>query len=232
MATQAPEAPPAPATQPLPTWLEGPRRVLRVALAQIDTTVGDLRGNADRALEEVERATALGADLIIFPELTIPGYPPEDLLLKPHFTHAAWRETERVANEIQDVVVLLGTVTQNDDLYNAVAVIHDREVQAVYAKHYLPNYAVFDEQRYFRSGTRPLIVQMGGARVGVTICEDVWYAGGPAAAEALAGADLIVNLSASPYHWQKGRDRERMLATRAADYVTYVAFCNLVGGQD
>lgn len=234
MATRmpTPEAPPAAETDPLPTWLEGPRRVLRVALAQIDTTVGDLRGNAERVLHEIGKATAMGADLIVFPEMSVTGYPPEDLLLKPHFTRAAWRETERIANEVQEAVVLLGTVTQNDDLYNAAAVLHDGEVQATYCKHYLPNYAVFDEQRYFKSGTRPLVFDMGGARIGVTICEDVWYAGGPAQAEALAGADLLVNLSASPYHWQKGKERERMLATRAADYVTYVAFCNLVGGQD
>jgi NAD+ synthase (glutamine-hydrolysing) len=232
MATEAPVRAPEPATAPLPSWLEGARRVLRVVLAQIDVTVGDLRGNAERVLAEIEAATALGADLVVFPELAVTGYPPEDLLLKPHFTRAAWRETERIANEVQNAVVLLGTVVQNDDLYNAAAVLYDGEVHATYCKHYLPNYAVFDEQRYFQSGTRPLVLDLGGARVGVTICEDIWYPGGPAQEEALAGADLIVTLSASPYHWGKGRERERMIATRAADYVTYVAFCNLVGGQD
>lgn len=233
MATQAPVRRPRPAPEPAPAWLEeAGRRVLRVALAQINPTVGDLRGNADRIIQEIERAGALGADLIVFPEMAVTGYPPEDLLLKPHFTRAAWRETERIAREVASSVVFLGTVAQNDDLYNAAAVIHDGEIHATYCKHYLPNYAVFDERRYFSSGRQALVVDIGGARIGVTICEDMWYPGGPAEAEALAGADVIVNLSSSPYHWAKGDERERMFATRAVDYVTYVIYCNLVGGQD
>ncbi len=205
---------------------------LRIALAQINTTVGDLDGNERKILDSVARARELGAGLVAFPELTIPGYPPEDLLLKPSFVAANRRVLARLAEKVRGITAIVGFVDRADDLYNAAAVLHEGQVAAVYHKSYLPNYAVFDEDRYFRAGECPLVVSLGEAMVGVNVCEDIWHPGGPAKAQALAGAQVVVTISASPYSVGKGPDRERMLATRAADNVSYVAFCNLVGGQD
>jgi NAD+ synthase (glutamine-hydrolysing) len=205
---------------------------LRVALAQINPTVGDLAGNEQKILAHVARARELGADVVAFPELTVPGYPPEDLLLKPSFVDANRETLRRIAAATLDITAIVGFVDQGDDLYNAAAVLHGGQVAAVYHKLYLPNYAVFDEDRYFQAGDRPLVLSLGEAMIGVNICEDIWYPAGPTKAQSLAGAQLIITISASPYHAGKGADRERMLATRAADNVVYVAFCNLVGGQD
>ncbi len=205
---------------------------LRIALAQINPTVGDLDGNETKICRDLARARELGADVVAFPELALTGYPPEDLLLKPSFLAANLACLRRIAAATRGIMAVVGFVDSTDDLYNAAAVLHDGQVAAVYHKVYLPNYAVFDEERYFRAGERPLVFALNGARVGVNICEDIWYPAGPAEAQALAGAQLIVAISASPYHAGKAADRERMLATRAADNVVYVAFCNLVGGQD
>jgi NAD+ synthase (glutamine-hydrolysing) len=205
---------------------------LRIALAQINTTVGDLAGNEQKILDGLVHARGLGVDLVVFPELAVPGYPPEDLLLKPSFVTANLACVERLAAEATGITAVVGFVDRSDDLYNAAAILHEGRVAAKYHKTYLPTYAVFDEDRYFRSGERPVIFSLGEAVVGVTICEDIWYPGGPAKLEALAGAQLVINISASPYHAGKGLARERMLATRAADSVVCVAFCNLVGGQD
>jgi NAD+ synthase (glutamine-hydrolysing) len=205
----------------------------RIVLAQLNATVGDLDGNVQGILAALERAREMGATLVAFPELAITGYPPEDLLLMPSFLAANRAALERVAAQAQGITALVGFVDSDGcDIYNAAAVLHDRQVAAVYRKLYLPNYAVFDEYRYFRPGRRPLIFALGEAAVGVSICEDIWYPAGPAEAQALAGAQLVVNISASPYYAGKGPARERMLATRAADNVACVAFCNLVGGQD
>jgi len=205
---------------------------IRIALAQINPTVGDLAGNEAKILSCVTRARDLGTDLVAFPELAVPGYPPEDLLLKPSFVTANIASLQRIAAATVDIAAIVGFVDRGDDLYNAAAVLHGGEVAAVYHKAYLPTYAVFDEDRYFRAGERPLIFSLGGASIGVSICEDIWYPSGPTEVQALAGAQLVINISASPYHAGKGGARERMLATRAADNVVYVAFCNLVGGQD
>jgi NAD+ synthase (glutamine-hydrolysing) len=205
----------------------------RLALAQINPTVGDLEGNAEKCIAALSQARRWGATLVVFPEMAIPGYPPEDLLLMPTFLQANRTALERVAAQTSGLTALVGFVDRDEnDIYNAAALLHDGRIAAVYRKMYLPNYGVFDENRYFRPGRRPLVFRLGEAIVGVNICEDIWYPAGPTEAQALAGAQLVVNISASPYHVGKGRARERMLATRAADNVVFVAYCNLVGGQD
>ena len=205
---------------------------LRVALAQIDSTVGDLEGNAARITEYVDRARDQGAELVLFPELAVTGYPPEDLLLKEHFLQAAAEAVSSLAGEAEGIVVLVGFPERADDVHNALAVLAEGRLQAVYRKSVLPNYGVFDEQRYFQVGEGGAVLELGDARLGLTICEDVWTPGPPASDEALAGAALILNASASPYHARKGRERERMLIQRARDNLCAVAFTNLVGGQD
>lgn len=205
---------------------------VRIALAQINPTVGDLGGNEQKILAAIARAGDLGADVVALPELAVTGYPPEDLLLKPGFVEANLVVLHRLAAAVPDMMAVVGYVDRGDDIYNAAAVLYGGRVAAVYHKHYLPNYGVFDEDRYFRAGDRPLVLSLGEAQIGVNICEDVWYPTGPAEAQALAGAQLIINISASPYHAGKRAARERMLATRAADHVAAMAFCNLVGGQD
>jgi len=205
---------------------------LRLALAQINPTVGDLAGNENVICDCINRVRSLGADVVAFPELSVSGYPPEDLLLKPSFVEANIAALERIAATAAGVTTIVGYVDRDDDIYNAAAVLHDGQIAAVYHKTYLPNYAVFDEERYFRAGERPLVLALGEAKIGINICEDVWYPAGPTKAQALSGAQLVINISASPYHVGKGAARERMLATRAADNVVLIAFCNLVGGQD
>ena len=206
---------------------------MRVALAQINTTVGDIWGNVERMADALKRATDSGADLIAYPELTIPGYPPEDLLMRPSFIEENVRALGEFAGQVPEgVVAAVGFVDLDADLYNACAVVSGGEVLHRYHKHYLPNYGVFDENRYFREGSGAPIVDLGGDLVGVSVCEDIWYPGGPAREQALSGASVLLNISASPYHRRKGAFRERMLGVRASDYGCYVVFCNLVGGQD
>ncbi|MFL5896798.1 MAG: NAD+ synthase [Thermoleophilaceae bacterium] len=205
---------------------------LTVALAQMDPTVGDLDGNAEKIRAGIERARASGAQLVLFPELALTGYPPEDLLIKTSFLRAAGERLQELAESAEDVVALVGYPQLRDDVYNACAVLADGAVQAVYRKMFLPNYGVFDEQRYFQQGTEPALIEIDGIPVGVTVCEDIWQPGPPATSEAIAGAQVIANISASPYHAGKGRERELMLVQRARDNVAAVVFCNLVGGQD
>ena len=205
---------------------------LRVALAQINSRVGDLEGNVAKIAERIAGARDAGAELVLFPELAITGYPPEDLLLKEHFLQAATEAVAELAVEAEGIVVLVGFPERADDVHNALAVLAEGELQAVYRKSVLPNYGVFDEQRYFQVGEGGAVLQLGDARLGLTICEDIWTPGPPASDEALAGAALILNASASPYHARKGRERERMLIQRARDNLTAIAFTNLVGGQD
>jgi NAD+ synthase (glutamine-hydrolysing) len=205
----------------------------RVALAQINTVVGDLDGNVERVKSALARAEKHRPDLVVFPELTLSGYPPEDLLLKPSFLAAARKALDDVAAEVGEVVVVVGFPDRDADVYNAAAVIREGEVRHVYRKRYLPNYSVFDENRYFQTGAEIPVYALGDVIFGVTICEDIWFPGEPLTAQALFGdAQLAVNLSASPYHAGKGHDRERMVATRAEDNAVVVAFCNQVGGQD
>ena len=206
---------------------------MRVALAQINTTVGDVWGNAEKAAGALKEAAGAGAQLVALPELAITGYPPEDLLMRPTFIRDNLRALEAFAAEVPSgVVAAIGFVDLDADLYNACAVVSGGEILHRYHKRYLPNYGVFDENRYFREGSGAPVLKMDGALVGVSICEDIWYPGGPAREQALAGAGVLLNISASPYHRRKGAFRERMLGVRASDYGCYVVFCNLVGGQD
>ena len=205
---------------------------LRIALAQINTTVGDLGANREKIVALLSKAREQGVDVIAFPELAVPGYPPEDLLPKPSFVEANLAALDDIAQASEGLTAIVGFVDRTDDLYNAAAVLHHGQIAAVYHKTYLPNYGVFDEDRYFCRGERPLILIRGQTRIGINICEDIWYPAGPTKAQALAGAQVVINISASPYHAGKAAARERMLATRATDNVVFCAFCNLVGGQD
>jgi NAD+ synthase (glutamine-hydrolysing) len=210
---------------------------MRVALAQIDPTVGDIDGNAAKIAEWIGRAQAAGAELTIFPELALPGYPAEDLYLKRHFVEANRRAIGELARGVTGTTALVGFAepAMGGDArhaHNSLAVLAEGALQAVYRKNLLPNYAVFDEQRYFIPGEGPLSIEVGGEGIGLTICEDVWQPGPPAQLEAEAGARLIANPSGSPYHRGKGREREAMFAERSRAYGAHFLFCNLVGGQD
>jgi NAD+ synthase (glutamine-hydrolysing) len=206
--------------------------LLKLALCQLNPTVGDIAGNERKIVDGLDAARAAGAQLILFPELAVTGYPPEDLLLKEHFLAEARAALERIATRADGMVALVGFPERSDDVYNACAVVADGAVQAIYRKVFLPNYGVFDEQRYFQSGAGGATVEIDGIKVGLTVCEDIWAPGPPETDEALSGASLIVNISASPYHAGKGLERERMLIQRARDSLAIVAFCALVGGQD
>ncbi|HID10608.1 MAG TPA: NAD+ synthase [Candidatus Latescibacteria bacterium] len=205
----------------------------RIALAQINATVGDLEGNAEKVLRFVEEAREARADLVAFPELALTGYPPEDLLLKPSFIEKNIRVLEQLVPKLEGIVSVVGFVDRDTDIYNAAAVVSDGKLEGVYHKTYLPNYGVFDEYRYFRTDSECPVFVLNGVTFGVNICEDIWYPKGPTYFQSLQGeADFIVNISASPYHMGKGYHRERMLATRASDNIVIVAFVNMVGGQD
>jgi NAD+ synthase (glutamine-hydrolysing) len=208
-------------------------RVVRVALCQRNLTVGDIDGNLEKIRAGLLLAREVGADLVLFPELTVTGYPPEDLLLKPDFAEMAGTALRELASEVHDVVAVIGFPELQDDLFNTAAVITGGRIVARYRKRYLPNYGPFDEQRYFARGEETLVLDLEGVKVGVTICEDLWYPGGPAQRSVIEGkADVLINLSASPYHRGKGAQRERMLMTRCEDYGCFLAFCNAIGGQD
>jgi NAD+ synthase (glutamine-hydrolysing) len=205
---------------------------LRIALAQVNATVGDVEGNAALAAESIGRAREAGADLVVLPELVISGYPPEDLLLKPHFLAACEEAVEALAQQVEGIVAMVGCPVRDAALHNGLAVIAGGRIVTRYRKVHLPNYGVFDERRYFDPGPVGELVAVGGALVGLTICEDVWQPGPPASEEAAGGARLVVNASASPYHRFKGIERERMVAERARETGTTIALCNAVGGQD
>ncbi|MEZ4501414.1 MAG: NAD+ synthase [Dehalococcoidia bacterium] len=206
---------------------------LRVALAQINTTVGDFEGNATRILEAAREAAALEADVVAFPELAITGYPPEDLLIRDAFIEDARIALERLAEDAKDLPPLVvGCVEYRHQLYNAAAVLHGGGVAGMYRKHSLPNYGVFDEHRYFQAGTETPLFAIAGVEVGITVCEDIWYPGGPMRAQALGGASVILNINASPFHAGKSVARERMLQTRASDNGVAICYVNQVGGQD
>ncbi|MGI8865894.1 MAG: nitrilase-related carbon-nitrogen hydrolase, partial [Rubrobacteraceae bacterium] len=206
---------------------------MRVALAQINTTVGDIPGNVERMSKALTQAIDARADLVAFPELTITGYPPEDLLMRPNFIEENLRALDDFAKTVpEDIACAVGFVDLDGDLFNSLAVVSGGEVLHRYHKRYLPNYGVFDENRYFREGDGAPMARMNGSLVGMSVCEDIWYPGGPAREQALGGAGVLLNISASPYHRRKGAFRERMLSVRASDYGCYVVFCNLVGGQD
>ena len=205
---------------------------LRVALAQMNATVGDINGNAACVKRLIGEARDDGARLVLFPELALTGYPPDDLLLKTHFVDAAGDALREVAAETTGIVALVGFPERADDVYNSLAVLADGEVQAVYRKEYLPNYGVFDEHRYFQAGNQAAIAEVNGIGIGLTVCEDIWEPGPPTTTVALSGAQVIANISASPYHQGKPAEREQMLIQRARDNACAVLFCNLIGGQD
>jgi NAD+ synthase (glutamine-hydrolysing) len=209
--------------------------VLRVGLAQLNPTVGDLDGNVAKILEAYDRAEDAGCDVVAFPELCVTGYPPEDLVLKPRFVADNEAALARLAARTGRCAAVFGYVEEDFDLFNAAAVCADGRIVGTYRKRLLPNYAVFDEARYFMPGdeTDPLeLYLIGGVSVGISICEDVWSPDGPLAAQADGGAELSVNINASPYHHGKAAYRERMLATRAADSHSALVYVNQVGGQD
>jgi NAD+ synthase (glutamine-hydrolysing) len=205
---------------------------MRLALAQINTTVGDLDGNRERILRGLEEAKAAQSDLVLFPELAVTGYPPEDLLLRPGFIRAAEKSLRELARDARGITALVGFPHFDRDLFNACAVCTGGEVKAIYRKRFLPNYGVFDEDRYFAPARDLLLLQHGETLIGPTICEDLWQPGPPATDLALAGAQLLTNISASPFHLCRDREREEMFATRARDNACFIAFCNAVGGQD
>ncbi len=221
---------------------------LRIAMAQMNPTVGDLSGNTRRILGWIREARRAQADIIAFPELAITGYPPEDLLFKSRFIEDTRRAVGAVAKEARGLVVVVGYVgregeaspsdapalplTGRRNLYNAAALLYDRRMIVSYCKQHLPNYGVFDESRYFQPGVRLPLLMLNGAMVGVNICEDIWFHDGPTKALASAGAEVIVNINASPFHVGKGRTRERMLSTRARDNHVIVTYTNMIGGQD
>jgi NAD+ synthase (glutamine-hydrolysing) len=204
----------------------------RVALAQINTTVGDLEGNLAKTIHYIDQARSLGADLVAFPELTLTGYPPEDLLLKSSFLQSNVEAMKQAVAASKGIAVVVGFVDVNSDIYNASAVGYDGKLAGIYRKIRLPTYGVFDEERYFGRGDSCPVFTMNGVGVGINVCEDIWYTVGPTEVQRSAGAYLIVNTSASPYGSGKRVQRERMLATRAADNELFVAYVNLVGGQD
>lgn len=205
---------------------------VRIALAQINSTVGDIPGNGDKIRRFVDEARRFQADLVAFPELAITGYPPEDLLLKTQFVAENLKELDVIRQACGGIAVIVGFVDLQGDLFNAAAFIKDRELLGVYHKVYLPNYGVFDEDRYFRPGTDYPVFNLNGAVIGVNVCEDIWHPSGPASIQAQKGAQVVVNISASPYHAGKRAAREKMLTTRSADHTAVVAYVNMVGGQD
>jgi NAD+ synthase (glutamine-hydrolysing) len=207
-------------------------RTFRLAMAQVNVTVGDMDGNTKKVIEYIQRARDLQADLVAFPELAIPGYPPEDLVFKTQFIRDNLERMHQVAKASTGIAVVVGFVDADSDAYNAAAIAYDGKLAGIYHKMYLPNYGVFDEDRYFKAGTTCPVYVINGTTVGVNICEDIWYATGPTTAQRRAGAEVIVNINGSPFHMGKRALREKMLATRAMDNGVYVAYANLVGGQD
>ena len=225
------------------------RAGLRLALSQINSTVGDLTGNAQRIRAGIEAAKQAGAELVLFPELALTGYPPEDLLLREHFLDDTAATLEELAASVEGIVAIVGFPERIAGavrgpapgspgpmarvVYNSAAVLGEGSLQSVYRKVHLPNYGVFDEQRYFKPGEpKGSVIELAGQGIGVTVCEDLWVAGAPASSEADEGAKLIVNISASPYHAGKGLERERLFGERARETGAHIAFCAMVGGQD
>jgi len=201
-------------------------------MAQINSTVGDLSGNSRKIVEYIDRAKDWGVDVVSFPELAVTGYPPEDLLLKPSFIRDNGESLKKIARAARGITAVVGFVDKSEDIYNAAAVLHNGSIAAVYHKIHLPNYGVFDEERYFRKGTEPFVFFLDGIGIGITICEDLWHPDGPATDESFAGAEVIVNINASPYHMGKWRERLELIQIRARENAAAIAYNNMVGGQD
>jgi NAD+ synthase (glutamine-hydrolysing) len=208
-------------------------RTLRIGLCQINTTVGDIEGNTRKILEYIAKGKKMGADLLAFPEMAVTGYPPEDLLLMPKFIEANLKAVKVIAKATSSISAIVGFVSKDGDIFNSAGLLHDGKLIDAYSKIYLPNYGVFDEDRYFQAGKENFIFFLKSTPIGLSICEDLWYPGDPIRTQALyGGAELIVNISSSPYHIGKSTFREKMITTRASDNLAIVAYCNLVGGQD
>ena len=208
-------------------------RTLRIGLCQINTTVGDIEGNTKKILDYISKGKKVGADLLVFPEMAVTGYPPEDLLLMPKFIEANLRAVNKITKATTSITAIVGFVHKDGDIFNSAALLHNGKMIDVYSKTYLPNYGVFDEDRYFQVGKENFIFTLKSTPIGLSICEDLWYPGDPIRTQALyGGAELIVNISSSPYHAGKSTFREKMISTRASDNSAIVAYCNLVGGQD
>src|SRR4030043_1043251 len=208
-------------------------RTLRIGLCQINTTVGDIEGNKKKILDYIAKGKRMGADLLAFPEMAVTASPPEDLLLMPKFIEANLKAVNTIAKATTSVTAIVGFVNKDGDIFNSAALLHDGKLIDVYSKIYLPNYGVFDEDLYFQSGKENFIFTLKSTPIGLSICEDLWYPGDPIRTQALyGGAELIINISSSPYHAGKSMFREKMISTRASDNLAMVAYCNLVGGQD
>ncbi|MBF0553051.1 MAG: NAD+ synthase [Nitrospirae bacterium] len=207
-------------------------KTLRLALAQINPTVGSIKKNSEKIISFIEDARRCSADIVAFPELCVTGYPPEDLLLKPSFIKDNLKALDEIKRHTNDIVAVVGFVDKRDDIYNAAAVLYNHQIMDIYYKVFLPNYGVFDELRYFQSGDICPVYEICGCLVGLNICEDIWYPDGPAYKQSLAGAELIININASPYGFNKSRAKETMLSARAFDNRVILAYLNTVGGQD
>jgi NAD+ synthase (glutamine-hydrolysing) len=208
-------------------------RTLRIGLCQINTTVGDIEGNTKKILDYIAKGKKMGADILVFPEMAVTGYPPEDLLLMPKFIEANLKAVNKIAKTTTSITAIVGFVHKDGDIFNSAALLHNGKMIDVYSKTYLPNYGVFDEDRYFQVGKENFIFTLKSTPIGLSICEDLWYPGDPVRTQALyGGAELIINISSSPYHAGKSTFREKMFSTRASDNLATVAYCNLVGGQD
>ncbi len=206
---------------------------MRIALAQINPTVGDFDGNKKLILRYLSEAKKIGSDIVAFPELAITGYPPEDLIYKKSFVDTNLSVLDEIVKKTDKIIAIVGFIERDDSLYNSAGVISNKNLSAKYRKMLLPNYGVFDEERYFKAGELPLVLKFNNTSIGINICEDIWSPEGPAKVQAFSGeAEVIINISASPFHAGKSKERERMLATRAIDYSSYVAYVNMVGGQD
>ncbi|MDD2688588.1 MAG: NAD+ synthase [Candidatus Omnitrophica bacterium] len=206
---------------------------LRIAISQINTTVGDLEANCNKIAQYIQKAKAQGVDIITFPELALAGYPPEDLLLKPKFIADNLKKIKELAKVVDNILAIVGFVDkEGKDIYNAAAVIYNRKIQGVCHKIFLPNYGVFDEERYFSPGKECLLFKFGKFNFGVDICEDIWHFDGPTKALARSGARFILNINASPYYAGKIKDREEVVKKQAKANRIAIAYTNLVGGQD
>jgi NAD+ synthase (glutamine-hydrolysing) len=207
-------------------------RTIRISLAQINPTVGDLKGNRDKIIEYLNRARKLSSDVVVFTELAVTGYPPEDLVLKPQFVKDNLRTLREITKATRGIMAIVGFVDSNEHIFDAAAIMSNGKLVHVYHKMLLPNYGVFDEYRYFKPGKRYPVITVRDVNIGVNICEDIWYADGPARTQALAGAEVVIAINASPYHKGKGKERQQMLTLRAKENNSYIVYANAVGGQD
>ena len=206
---------------------------MRIALCQINTTVGDFSGNTAKIIEYITKAKLLKADICVFPELAVTGYPPEDLLLKQKFVKDNQDALKEIAQHVKGIAAIVGFVDKNGkDLYNAAAILSGGKITGIYHKNHLPNYGVFDEKRYFKPGDEPFTTKVGGVKIGLNICEDLWIEDGPVKTDAAIGAEVIIAINASPYHAGKVAEREKLIQKQAKENGLYIVYTNMIGGQD